>query len=88
MSTLHVLSRSTLPGALRRCLGAGDHLLLRGDGVYVALTAGALPVECAALECDVRARGLLAQWPDSVALVDHGGYVDLCVHHDKSLEWS
>ena len=88
MSTLHVLSRSTAPGALRRCLTTGDGLLLRGDGVYAALAEGDLPPECVALECDVRARGLLARWPGTVPLVDHGTYVDLCVRHDRTVEWS
>lgn len=87
MSTLHVLTLPALPDALTRCLGAGDGLLLCGDGVYAAL-AGSLPAPCCALECDVRARGLQSRWPAAVALVDHGGYVDLCVQHDKSLSWS
>lgn len=92
MNTLHILNQlqqGRLPGALRRSFGQDDALLLTGDGVYAALSARReLPGSCRALEDDVRARGLLPQWPADIPLVDHGGFVDLCVRYGKSLSWS
>lgn len=91
MTTLHILQRleqGRLPGALTRGLADGDALLLTGDGVYAAFSTRAeLPAECLALADDVRARGLLPQWPAAIPLVDHGVFVDLCVRHDRSLSW-
>ncbi|MDF2445836.1 MAG: tusB [Moraxellaceae bacterium] len=91
MTTLHILHRleqGRLPGALQRSLGPDDALLLCGDGVYAALSARhELPPQCHALHDDVRARGLLPQWPADVRLVDHGAFVDLCVLHACSLSW-
>lgn len=91
-TTLHIVSRlheGHLPAALLRSLNSGDGLLLSGDAVYVALTAAReLPPRVAALQPDVVARGLYARWPDSIPLVDHGGFVDLCVQYEKSLSWS
>lgn len=91
-STLHILSRlhdGHLPAALRRSLGSDDGLLLSGDAVYAALSAQEeLPEACHALESAVRARGLLSRWPQNIPLIDHGGFVDLCVQYQKSLSWS
>lgn len=94
-TTLHIASslhQGCLPQALLRSFRQGDTLLLTGEAVYAALTTAeakpALPFSTVALQADVVARGLLTPWPDSVALVDHGGFVDLCVQHGKSLSWS
>lgn len=90
-TTLHIVHRlegGRLPAALARCVNAGDALLLTGDGVYAALLPGAdLPASAHALADDVRARGLLPQWPASVTLTDHAGFVDLVAQHGKSLSW-
>lgn len=90
-TTLHILShlhQGRLPIALRRSLSQADALLLTGDAVYAALSARReLPSACQALEADVRARGLLPEWPAEIALIDHGGFVDLCVQYEKSLSW-
>jgi sulfur relay protein TusB/DsrH len=92
MNTLHILTRlhdNRLPQALQRSLESSDALLLSGDAVYAALSQPeALPADCHALVTDVEARGLRAQWPAGIALVDHGGYVDLCVQYTRSLSWS
>jgi sulfur relay protein TusB/DsrH len=91
-TTLHILYRlpqGRLPGALKRSFGPEDGLLLTGDGVYAALSARRdLPASCHALADDVRARGLLPQWPAEIPLVDHGGFVDLCVRYASSLSWN
>lgn len=93
MSTLHIISRQldapTL-ASLQRCLNAGDSLLLSCDAVYLALRPEFLlnAGDCTALACDVVARGLQALWPASIAQVDHGGFVDLCLRHGKSLSWA
>lgn len=91
MTTLHIVHRlenGRLPAALARTVAEGDALLLTGDGVYAAVLPGAaLPARTQALADDVRARGLLPQWPASVPLTDHAGFVDLVVQHGKSLSW-
>lgn len=93
MSTLHIVSCSPQSGetlnSLRRLLGKDDGILLTGNGVYIGLQSGSgLAAPLYALRQDVMARGLQSQWPESVVLVDHGGYVDLCIRHEKSLNWS
>lgn len=91
MTTLHIVHRlenGRLPGALPRAAADGDVLLLTGDGVYAALLPGqALPLPAHALAEDVRARGLLPQWPAAVPLLGHDGFVALVVTHAKSLSW-
>lgn len=98
-TTLHIASslhQGRLPEALLRSFRQGDTLILTGAAVYAALIPAksdgleksALPFSTVALQPDVVARGLLATWPNSIALVDHGGFVDLCVQHGKSLSWS
>lgn len=91
MSTLHIVSCApsahvTLE-ALQRACSPQDGILLTGDGVYLGLQHPNLPV-LHALRNDVEARGLLAQWPTDIPLVDHAGYVDLCIRFAKSLNWS
>lgn len=92
MSTLHILTRlddGRLPAALQRSFADGDGLLLSGDAVYAALSQpDALPAACVALASAVTARGLQAQWPATIALIDHGAYVDLCVQHKRTQNWS
>lgn len=91
-TTLHIVHRlrdGRLPGALRRAFAPDDGLLLTGDGVYAVLAdRRALPGNCHALEGDVRARGLLPQWPAEIPLLDHGGFVELCIRYGKSLSWA
>lgn len=91
MTTLHIVHRlenGRLPAALARSVAPGDALLLTGDGVYAALLpATRLPVPAQALADDVRARGLLPQWPADIPLTDHAGFVNLVVAHAKSLSW-
>lgn len=90
-TTLHIVHRlegGRLPGALARAFADGDTLLLTGEGVYASLAdAATLPAACVALGDDVRARGLLPQWPAALPLIDHAGFVDLVVRHGKSLSW-
>lgn len=91
MNTLHIVrcppsAGATLDALLRAC-SATDGTLLTGDGVYLGLQPTALPA-LHALRHDVEARGLQAQWPANIPLVDHTGYVDLCVRFAKSLNWS
>ena len=93
MNTLHIVSCSprseNTMTSLRRMLGGDDGILLTGDGVYIALDQHtSMNAPLFAIEHDVRARGLLPHWPAVIPLLDHGGYVDLCVHYPKSLNWS
>ena len=92
-STLHLISHrldeATL-GSLWRSRSPDDTLLLSGDAVYLALRPEflALAGSCAALACDVEARGLSSLWPACVALTDHAGMVDRCVRHRRTLSWA
>ncbi|MDP2225890.1 MAG: sulfurtransferase complex subunit TusB [Moraxellaceae bacterium] len=93
MKILHILSaapaRTDVLTALQRMLGRADAILLTGDGVYLPVQQPAtFNVPLFALERDVRARGLSAQWPADVPLIDHPEYVDLCVRYEKSMNWS
>lgn len=90
-STLHILSKNTdaLTATLLRSFADNDGLLLSADGVYAAFATGiTLPANTQAVRGDVEARGLLPNWPASIALTDHAGFVDLCVQHARSLSWS
>jgi tRNA 2-thiouridine synthesizing protein B len=94
MSTLHIIScapsdKATLDSLIRSCQPE-DGALLTGNGVYLGLPSPTLPglPGLHALRHDVEARGLLSQWPTSIPLVDHAGYVDLCIRFTKSLNWS
>lgn len=91
MTTLHIVScapsATRTMEALQRSCDASDGILLTGDGVYLGLESQELPA-LHALRPDVQARGLLTQWPAAIPLVDHAGYVDLCIRFDKSLNWS
>jgi sulfur relay protein TusB/DsrH len=91
MSTLHIVSctpsaTSTL-AALQRVCTPTDGTLLTGDGVYLGMQRPSMHA-LHALRPDVEARGLLSQWPADIPLVDHSGYVDLCIRYEKSLNWS
>lgn len=93
MSTLHIVSCSPQSAesfsSMRRLLGPDDAILLTGDAVYAGVQPEtSLTAPLYALKLDVIARGLQSLWPDSIRLIDHAGYVDLCVRYDKSLNWS
>lgn len=94
MSTLHIVScapsASATLDSLHRACSKQDGILLTGDGVYLGLPSSNLPglPTPHALRHDVEARGLLAEWPADIPLVDHAGYVDLCIRFTKSLNWS
>lgn len=93
MSTLHIVSRrleADALGSLERSLSNGDAVLLSCDGVYLALLSDLIQksVPCFALEADVKARGIATRWPSAVTQLNHAGFVQLCVQHDKSLSWS
>lgn len=93
ISTLHIVSRqldAPALASLRRSTNPGDSLLLSCDAVYLALRPDFLAQagDCVALASDVEARGLRALWPATIALIDHAGFVALCVQHGKSLSWA
>jgi sulfur relay protein TusB/DsrH len=99
-STLHIVSQlhgHQLPPALLRSINNGDELLLTGSAVYAVFSDESLashpkkneaPLPCTALRCDVEARGLLAQWPATIPLIDHTDFVARCVKHAKSMSWA
>ncbi len=90
-STLHILVKADamLRQTMLRSFAENDGLLLTADGVYAAFTSGlTLPAGTQALHADVQARGLLPNWPASIALTDHSGFVHLCVQHARSLTWA
>ena len=101
MSTLHTVPRSPFRDtALESCLRvarAGSALLLLEDGVYAALAGTAVePLVRGALERldvfvlapDLAARGFAdAPLIEGVTRVDHAGFVDLAVNHERVQGW-
>ena len=93
MSTLRIVNCSPTAAdtlsSLRRVINLDDGILLTGDGVYLGLQQdNGLTQPLHALKPDVTARGLLTQWPTTIPLLDHAGYVSLCIEHEKALNWS
>jgi tRNA 2-thiouridine synthesizing protein B len=87
--------KSTLESCLA-CAKAGNTVLLIEDGVYAALAnsnvadkvkAAMGNVTVAALEADVKARGISGKLIDGVKLVDYAGFVDLTTENDKVQAW-
>ena len=101
MATLHTVSRSPFrDSALESCLRLarpGSVLLLMEDGVYGALTDGALAGRVRdaldrhrvyALQADLAARGIsVAALVDGVQVVDYEGFVDLACECSKVQAW-
>ena len=95
MSTLHTLNAPPASSVLEACrplLSEGDALLLIEDGVLHATTSPTalqLPpnIKCYALKEDCQARGLLNRCDESFEIIDSAAFVDLCVHHDKTIAW-
>jgi len=100
MAMLHTVNKSPYEkGALESCLNhvsEGDTVLLIEDGVYAVIKGGRAAnalasvkgVKIAALEADLKARGISAdKMTDGVDVVDYGGFVDLVEANDKSEAW-
>lgn len=102
MSTLHIVSTAPTAGTALadalRVAGAGDTLLLTGDGVYAAVAhapapahllreAAATGVQLYALLPDVDARGLAHRLHPGVRLVDDNGFVELTERCPRTVSW-
>lgn len=101
MAALHLVFRSpAASSALAHCLaraGAGDAVLLLGDGVYGAVPivygslapAGPSGVAVYALMADLEARGLeLAGLAPEVCPIDYPGFVALTEAHHPIVSWT
>ena len=87
MPILFIVNHS---GALASCLdiaGAADTVLLIEDGVYGATRTHDWNGHLAALEPDLRARGLLNRLAPGITVVDDAGFVDLVVAHQPIVTW-
>jgi len=92
---LHIVNKSPYADrALDACLARlteGAALLLIEDAVVAALADGAYAAKLKGLDVyalgpDLEARGLAAK-PLCAQVVDHAGFVDLCVTHPASHSW-
>lgn len=97
--TLHILFESPFAGhaleECRRVAGAGDALLLAGDGVYAlagtaadalhALRADGIALFALAEDC--AARGIASAEVPGLGAVDYGGFVELTLAHERSVSW-
>jgi tRNA 2-thiouridine synthesizing protein B len=88
MGILFIVDRAD---ALESCLAtadpAADTVLLIEDGVYGATRAQDWSGTLAALEPDLRARGLLNRLSPRITVVDDAGFVDLVVAHQPIVTW-
>lgn len=95
MSVLHTISKSPASGLLDQCLSIlqpNDSILFIEDGIYHQLGASELVIKDASnrffsLKEDVLARGLSDVNEQSVTLVSTQEFVQLCVDHDKVVNW-
>lgn len=94
MSTLHTVNKSPSTEHIDKCLSLvmpGDAILLIEDGVYcIQLTKKLLSHEGIKLYClqeDLIARGLVDKKPSEIETVNSNGFVDLCIRHDRCMNW-
>jgi sulfur relay protein TusB/DsrH len=76
--------------ALASCFGVAttsDSILLIEDGVFAAVTSHRWSGTLAALEPDVRARGLTERLASHVRVVDDAGFVDMVTTHQPIVTW-
>lgn len=94
---LHTLSHSPWQcdfATLLRTLNAGDDLLLIQDGVLAGIEGGRFlellltaPISLYALNDDIEARGLSAQFSNSIDRVGYTHFVSLTVKHRNQIAW-
>ncbi len=87
MAVLFIVNRAS---ALASCLAtaeASDTVLLIEDGVFGAIGAPAARSPIAALEPDLRARGLLGRIADGVRAISDADFVDLAIAHSPVVTW-
>lgn len=87
MPILFIVNHSS---ALASCLAiadVADTVLLIEDGVYEATRTHDWNGQLAALEPDLRARGLLKRLAPGVVVVEDTGFVELVVAHQPIVTW-
>lgn len=91
MSQLHTINQIGLLADCLRVLSTDDALLLLEDGVYChndeRLKKLTGKVAVYVLTEDARVRGLQLPEPACFKAVDYEGFVELCCHHDKVINW-
>ena len=87
MSILFIVNHSCAMASCLAVAGAADTVLLIEDGVYGATREPDWNGTLAALEPDLRARGLLDRLAPGVVVVDDAGFVDLVVAHQPIVTW-
>ena len=81
---LHTVNK---PAAWVKCsdlIGPHDEIVLREDGVYLALTK---IKKASAIRADIEARGLTHLLPSGIELIDYPNFVKLCCHSEKICAW-
>lgn len=87
MAVLFIVNRAS---ALTSCLATAepsDTVLLIEDGVFGAIGAESTRGQLAALEPDLRARGLLGRIAAGVRVISDADFVDLATTHAPLVTW-
>ena len=95
MKTLHTISKSPSAKLLDSCLEVIDEtdgLLFQEDGVYYARSGFnksefGKEYNCYVLKEDLSARGIELNSSDDISVIDYPGFVDLCEHYGKIVNW-
>tara|TARA_Y100000994_G_C15619287_1_gene412305 strand:+ start:665 stop:955 length:291 start_codon:yes stop_codon:yes gene_type:complete len=95
MKTLHTISKSPSAKLLDSCLEVIDEkdgLLFLEDGVYFTLNGfnnseSGKAYNCYALKEDLFARGIELNSSGDISVIDYPGFVDLCEHYEKIVNW-
>lgn len=88
MSSLHTLSNSSRLEHCLRVLNAKDELLLLDDGIYLAVSnPGILPPGTFGMRADAELRGLRSRIPSALALIEFTDFVQMCIKHDRVINW-
>ena len=95
MKTLHTISKSPSAKLLDSCLEVIDEtdgLLFLEDGDYYARSGFnksefGEEYNCYVLKEDLSARGIELNSSDDISVIDYPGFVDLCEHYGKIVNW-
>ena len=87
MAILFIVNHAEALGDCLATADPADTVLLIEDGVYAATKHHTWPGRLAALDPDLRARGLLHRLAPGVRVVTDSEFVDLVVEHQPIVTW-
>jgi tRNA 2-thiouridine synthesizing protein B len=96
--TLHIINKTdtTLWQTCLQSLQAGDALLLIEDGVYLAMANNAalqvlnkhqISLTCYVLAEDLALRGISARITPVFSSIPYQAFVELCLQHNRVVNW-